>query len=339
MKKVLSILLTVLLCAGSMTTVFAVGGTDGNITWNYNESTKTLTISGTGDMPDYYNNSAPWSSFKNEIEEVVIQNGVTSISEDAFYSCSALKTVTISESVADIGSYAFGYCGLQSIVIPNKVRIIHADTFYGCRNLKDVTIPNGVTAIAMRAFRDCSAMESLVIPKSVEIIACYAFYGCDALNTLNYAGSEEEWQQVQIGDYEDGIMEHDYTVNYNYGAPVPVTVTLIADEGGTVSGGGTYLEGEAVTVTATPNPGYHFVGWFNGDSKVNDNASYSFAVTGDMTLTARFEQNPTPVDPGTTPTEPENLCPWCGGDHSVGLIQMIIGWFHGILANIFGARY
>ncbi|MBQ5968874.1 MAG: hypothetical protein IJL52_02020 [Clostridia bacterium] len=37
------------------------------------------------------------------------------------------------------------------------------------------------------------------------------------------------------------------------------------------------------------------------------------------------------------PTAP--VCAWCGGDHSNGFFQMIIGWFHGILANIFGAKY
>ena len=66
------------------------------------------------------------------------------------------------------------------------------------------------------------------------------------------------------------------------------TVTATSETGGTVTGGRTYLEGEAATLTATPNSGYHFVGWFNGDSKVNDNASYSFTVTSNVTLNAKF---------------------------------------------------
>ena len=66
------------------------------------------------------------------------------------------------------------------------------------------------------------------------------------------------------------------------------TVTVNATVGGTTSGSFTMDEGGHARVTATPDEGYTFVGWFNGDEKVSENASYSFVVTENVTLTARF---------------------------------------------------
>ena len=101
-------------------------------------------------------------------------------------------------------------------------------------------------------------------------------------------------------------------------------------EGGTAAGGGSYQEGKTAPLTATPNEGYRFVGWFEGETKVSDQASYDYPVTKAVTLTAKFEAD--------TPAEPENVCPWCGGQHE-GFFQKIIGIFHNILARIFGAKY
>jgi uncharacterized repeat protein (TIGR02543 family) len=73
-----------------------------------------------------------------------------------------------------------------------------------------------------------------------------------------------------------------------------VTATANPSEGGTVSGGGSYSAGKTATVTATPKSGWHFIGWFEDNVKVSDNASYSFTVTENATLTAKFvKDNPT----------------------------------------------
>ena len=70
-----------------------------------------------------------------------------------------------------------------------------------------------------------------------------------------------------------------------------VTVSADPAEGGTVSGGGTYTAGQTATVTAAPNSGWKFTGWYEGNNKVSSNASYSFTVTGNVTLSARFERD------------------------------------------------
>ena len=76
------------------------------------------------------------------------------------------------------------------------------------------------------------------------------------------------------------------------------TVTVNAGNGGSVSGSGTFEENTQVTVTATPNSGYHFVRWTENGAEVSTSASYSFILTADHTLVAVFEQ-----DAPTTPTK------------------------------------
>ena len=68
-------------------------------------------------------------------------------------------------------------------------------------------------------------------------------------------------------------------------------VTVNAEDGGSVSGGGTFEENTQVTVTATPNSGYHFVRWTENGAEVSTSASYSFTLTADRTLTAVFGRN------------------------------------------------
>ena len=65
-------------------------------------------------------------------------------------------------------------------------------------------------------------------------------------------------------------------------------ITVNAMSGGNGTGGGTYLAGDTVTVTASEMDGYHFTGWFKDGVKVSDETVYSFVVTGDAALTARF---------------------------------------------------
>ena len=86
------------------------------LTYNYVESTHTLTISKTGEgagkMNDYYyySDTRPWSSYCDEIMKVVIKSGVTSIGNYAFYNCSALTSVDIPKGVTSIGNDAFYGC-------------------------------------------------------------------------------------------------------------------------------------------------------------------------------------------------------------------------------------
>ncbi|MCD8358187.1 MAG: leucine-rich repeat domain-containing protein [Oscillospiraceae bacterium] len=112
LKTLLILLLTLGLAVLLSTAALADDATSGtcgeNVTWSLNTDTGVLTISGSGDMKNYYGVDPPWDSFKDSITAAVIEDGVTSIGSFAFsWDCSSLTSVTIPNSVTTIGSYAF----------------------------------------------------------------------------------------------------------------------------------------------------------------------------------------------------------------------------------------
>ena len=69
-----------------------------------------------------------------------------------------------------------------------------------------------------------------------------------------------------------------------------ISVSANPSNGGTVSGGGTYNQGQSCTVYATANSGYTFVNWTENGTQVSTNANYTFTVTGNRSLVAHFQQ-------------------------------------------------
>ena len=205
-------------------TVFEKGYTywnEDNLTWKLYED-GTLTISGTGAMKDYdyYNNPSPASQKKDSVKKVVIEDGVTSIRNSAFYDCNSLTSITIPNSVTSIGAYAFSNCyyltnitipnsvtsienyafrscsSLTSITIPDSVTSIGKLAFYSCDSLTSITISNSVTSIEERAFAYCSRLTSITIPDSVTSIGEAAFAGCSSLTSITIPDSV-----TSIGEY------------------------------------------------------------------------------------------------------------------------------------------
>ena len=117
-------------------------------------------------------------------------------------------------------------------------------------------------------------------------------------------------------------------------------VTVNKEGEGTVTGGGTFEFGEVpeTVIHAEPAEGYTFEGWYCGDNKVSDKPDHTVIVDGtayNLTYTAKFVKKEAPADPEP---QPENLCKWCGQVHE-GFFGAIVGFFHRILAAIFGAKY
>ncbi|MDR0307255.1 MAG: leucine-rich repeat protein [Chitinispirillales bacterium] len=146
----------------------------------------TLTISGSGNMTNYYLPSdAPWNYARNTITNVVIQNGVTSIGSMAFYNFSNLTSVTIPGSVTAIGDFTFFGCGsLTSVTIPNNVTYIGNGAFSGCASLTSVTIPDNVAYIGYEAFSGCKNLISVSISENVTSIEWGTFSGCSGLTSI-----------------------------------------------------------------------------------------------------------------------------------------------------------
>ena len=154
--------------------------------------------------------------------DLVIPNGVTAICSDAFYHCSALKSVTIPDSVTEIGYCVFGGCSaltniymtdvaawcnikglydlmecnnnsknlyldgvlITDFVIPDDVTEISRSAFRGCTSIISITISDCVTSIGHYAFQGCTNLTSVTIPDSVTEIGTYAFDGCSALTNI-----------------------------------------------------------------------------------------------------------------------------------------------------------
>ena len=130
-----------------------------------------------------------YTNDENEVTNLVIPEGVTSISPYAFFNCSCIKTLTFPSSVTSIGTSAFEMCnGLVSITIPNSVTSIGNSAFFDCNGLTSITIPSSVTSIGELAFYGCSSLTSLTIPNSVTIIGREAFKNCNGLSFVIIGG-------------------------------------------------------------------------------------------------------------------------------------------------------
>ena len=199
LRKVMAVALSAtVLCSTGFTSVGQFIGTDvsvsaanivesgkcgDNVTYTL-DSNGTLTISGSGDMANYSN--YVYSPFHyGGIQKVIIQDGVTSIGNYAFYSCTGLISIVIPDSMTKIGESAFFGCtGLTSIVIPDSVTYINTLAFYNCRGLTSIVIPNSVTEIGVGAFKGCTGLTSIVIPDSVTSIGDSVFYECTGLTSI-----------------------------------------------------------------------------------------------------------------------------------------------------------
>ena len=181
-----------------------------NLTWTFSQGTNTLTISGTGEMWNYSDEyPSPWKEIRQDIKKVVVEEGVSSIGEqafrysaiesinlpnsltsigkDAFYYCINLSSIDIPNSVTTLGVQAFSWCtGLTSIKIPEKVTSINDWTFAYCSGLTSVDLSDGVVSIGWNAFAYCTSLKEIVLPKNVTTIDNGAFYlNLSSITVLN----------------------------------------------------------------------------------------------------------------------------------------------------------
>ena len=211
-------------------------GTTGPLTWKYDTGTKTLTISGKGEMPNF-NNGSPWNTLKEEIKDVVIEEGVTGISWGAFTGARALESVTLPKSLTKIGESAFSFCNsLSSMTIPEGVKEIGpmafsfcealvwfkvdaANTAYtsvdgvlfdkgkkklicypGSSNDTAYTIPTGTEEIAKYAFNHCYRLSAITLPEGVTQIKHSAFLACMGLTSMVIPKSVKEIEEQAFGN-------------------------------------------------------------------------------------------------------------------------------------------
>ena len=196
----------------------------------------TLTVSGTGEMPGFWNISEmPWFAHTDEIVSAVIEPGITSLGFYAFKDCANLTSVTLPDSLTEIQVLAFFGCeSLTSFAIPANLQYLDYSVFAGCRNLAEITIdpsntffvledgvlfsadrtelicyppkkpdsdytvPDTVTAIH-GAFPYCVNLTSVTLPGSLTELIDGAFDGCDHLTDIYFGGSPDQWNQLIAG--------------------------------------------------------------------------------------------------------------------------------------------
>lgn len=199
------------------------------------------------------------------LASVTIGNSVTDIGGYAFFDCTSLTSITIPNSVTSIEYMAFYGCtSLMSVSIPDSVTSI-SSPFEDCTSLTKITvaennkyyssdergalfdkdkteliqypvgntgisytIPSSVTKISFRAFKYCSSLASIIMPIGVTEIGSFAFYRCSNLTDINYYGSEEDWKQIQIYDYNDSLTNA--TIHYNYNTYISNGFVYVLDE-------------------------------------------------------------------------------------------------------------
>ena len=124
--------------------------------------------------------------FNYDLKSITIPDTVTEIGGYAFYGCELLTEINIPDSVTKIGECAFSDCySLTSVTIPDSVTEIGECAFSGCYGLTSVTIPDSVTEIGEGVFNSCSGLTSIDIPDAVTVIGEDAFSGCYRLTSID----------------------------------------------------------------------------------------------------------------------------------------------------------
>ena len=214
-KKILIIIGMILIgvpCVSVHASNLGGGSCGNNASWVLDEN-GVLTISGSGDVT-----SSPWSNYAGDIKSVVIEKGIKSLPENAFYAsqyssnqyeelssvsmantvttigdeafkrCSKLKNVKLSSNLTDLGAGTFiGCTSLESISVPDKVKEIGNDSlgavFSGCTSLTKISLGK-INEIGHNTFANCVSLETVTIPATVTEIDWAAFEGCTSLSNV-----------------------------------------------------------------------------------------------------------------------------------------------------------
>lgn len=221
----------------------ASGKCGDDLTWKL-DGNGLLTISGTGAMYDF-EEEAPWLAL--EPQKLVLEEGITHISDSAFYRCTSLTgTLKLPDSLTSVGYSTF--CGCKeltgTLVLPKNLTDIGEIAFADCGFTGGLTLPEGLTALSGEAFRGCKGFDGkLTLPKSLISIGAFAFRSCgfttvelyDAVETIGtrafndcgnlekviYHGTKEQWDAITLGDGNEPLVnallagEWGYTVSFD----------------------------------------------------------------------------------------------------------------------------
>ena len=157
-----------------------------------------------------YPNSNPRTRF-------AIPDSVTEIRYNAFQGSVYLTSVSFGRNLEHFEGYTFADCdALVSVSFPDNIKGFNAYAFCGCSNLTTVTLGKGMQSIGWYAFPACENLTTVIIPRNITQISFDAFSYTENIKDVYYAGSEEEWANVEIGVFNDGLLNATMHFNYEY---------------------------------------------------------------------------------------------------------------------------
>ena len=267
-----------------------------------------------------------------------LSSELAKIGDYAFRNCTSLKAVAIPASVTSIGTFAFTSCtALQSYTVDTDNAAYSSDSngvlfnedksvliAYPAGNTRKVyKLPSTVTSIESYAFfranylttldmmsselavikgsaiEKCGSLTEIYLPKTISSIEGYAFLDVSTLNTVHYKGSEEEWNEVNVGHANGAVTgaakcyncphpgiipDDEFTVSYSYIGDIPAGVPALPADA-------VYETNAEVIVADTPAmEGYIFEGWYYNGVKVE-----SFSMpSADVNLTGIWTKEAKP---------------------------------------------
>ena len=197
MMSVIILLLSVYVPT-SASTYFQSGMCGDDIEW-YIDYSGNLTIRGTGNMPNFSEQSpAPWSSGLGHIEHIKIKSGITSIGNYAFNNCGSFSDITIPESITSIGYNAFSNCDILEHVYITSIEAwckidfnlqsanplsMGATLYLNNKTLEELVVPDTIQEIKPYTFYNCQQLKNVVFHNNITKIGNYAFYNCQNITT------------------------------------------------------------------------------------------------------------------------------------------------------------
>lgn len=257
---------------------------EGNIHYEYADG--VLRIHGAGPMADYdVDDRPPWleNTFVwKQIRAVVVDEGITSIGNDAFVLCNELKMVQLPEGITRIGDSAF----------------------QGCRNLVQIDLPDSVREIGESAFFNCTTLMLIGLPLSLEKIGDVAFGHCEELLAAFYRGTVEQLRAVDFGVGVIDVLAR----TIRHGRIPRCTVTFDSQGGSPVPPASVLQYNYVIRPVDPVRAGMQFAGWYREPACIRAFDFYEENVREDLTLYAKWTGGESiPVAPETGKFLPAEL--------------------------------
>ena len=199
MKRFLKIFLALVLmitalaltsCGNGAANPEDANGEWGDILWRYEKGSHTLTLKGSGKMPNAESSDAvPWKEVRSAVTAVKFdideEKSLDSIGDYAFYGMSKLEEIKLPEGVQSIGKCSFAFCSLlEEAKLPSTLVSLGDSAFEACASLTEISLPASTVEIGEGAFAFCRGLTSVTVNGAPEQIKKWTFRDCTSLKTL-----------------------------------------------------------------------------------------------------------------------------------------------------------